>query len=47
MRGWGPVFAHVYGISEDDVLQSWDVERFERYRRFAEQVLKLRGAGIG
>ncbi len=42
MRSWGPYFAHLFGVDEDVVLATWTVERFMRYRRAAELLLKSR-----
>jgi len=42
VRSWGPYFAHLFGVDEDDVLARWSVERFYRYRRAAENLLKRR-----
>lgn len=39
---YGPVFLHLYGVHEDDVIETWTVERFERYKSAADQLLELK-----
>lgn len=46
MRAYGPAFAHLFGVDEDVVLETWTVERFERYRGYADHQLKG-GGGRG
>lgn len=45
MAVWGPYFAHLFGVDEADVLASWTVERWTRYRRAAEFLMKQRQRG--
>ena len=42
MRIYGPVFLHLYGVDEDDVIETWSVAKFERYKSAADQLLELR-----
>lgn len=32
------MFAHLFGVSEDEVMATWTVERWERYRQYAKTV---------
>jgi hypothetical protein len=41
------VFADVFGVDEDDVLAAWTVERFERFRRYADAEMRRRGVTSG
>ena len=42
VRSWGPIFLHLYGVDEDEVIDSWSFDRFERYKSAAEQLLQTR-----
>ena len=43
---YGPAFMHLFGVDEQVVLDTWTVERFGRFRRYADNALK-RGGGSG
>jgi hypothetical protein len=34
------VFLHLYGVDEDAVIAGWSVEKFERYRLAADDILQ-------
>jgi glutamyl/glutaminyl-tRNA synthetase len=42
VRVYGPLFLHLYGVDEDEVIASWSMERFERYRAAADQLLEMK-----
>jgi hypothetical protein len=40
VRVYGPAFLHLYGVDEDVVLTTWTVDKFERYRLAADDLLQ-------
>jgi hypothetical protein len=39
---WGPAFAHLFGVHEDDV-RLWPLAKFYRYREYASARLRIGG----
>ena len=45
VRVYGPLFAHLFAginVDEEHILDTWSVEKFERYKSAADQLLELK-----
>jgi len=37
---YGPAFLHLFNVTEAELLDSWTVEKFRRYQRYAHARIK-------